>query len=64
MLSSHRRHSASRLPCSLITGPRGADACQAASIRATWQTAALTGSPAWTRAESRLLAGIRRIATM
>ena len=45
MLSCHRRHSASRLPCSLMAGPRGVDACWAASIRATWRTAALTGSP-------------------
>ena len=57
MLSSHRRHSASRLPCSLIAAPRGADACWAASIRATWRIAAPTGSPAWTRAESRRAAG-------
>lgn len=31
--------------------------------RATWRTAALTGSRAWTRAESLRGAGIRRIAT-
>ena len=61
VLSFHRCQSASRLPCSLMAGPRGADACWAASIRATWRTAALTGSRAWTRAESRRRAGIRRI---
>jgi len=63
MFACQRARSASRLPSAAICGLRGAAACQAASSRATWRSAPSTGARAFTSADIRRPADIRRITT-